>query len=94
MENDRLGDRIRSAAVIGTVISSVGLVFDIVGALLLWKYGLPAPINRGGVQHLILEQIDEVEAETTRKFDRNSRWGLGLLILGFALQFAGNIIPT
>lgn len=76
----------------GTTLSSGGLVLDIAGALALWKYGLPAPVNRGGVQHLILEQIDEVEAATARRFERRSRWGLVLLGLGFVLQFAGNLV--
>lgn len=29
-------------------INSIGLILDITGALLIWKYGLPESINKNG----------------------------------------------
>lgn len=81
-------------AVIGTAIASVGLVLDIFGAVLLYKYGLPAPVNRGGVGYFLLEQVDELEAEKARKFERYSRAGLALLVAGFVLQLVSNFVPA
>jgi hypothetical protein len=83
--------RLRSMAVIGTVLASFGLILDIVGAFLLYKYGLPARVNRGGVQPFILEQVDELEAQKALQFERNGRWGLALLIAGFGFQLVGNL---
>ena len=73
-------------------ISSIGLVLDIIGAILLWKYGLPEAINRGGEQFLTLEQSDENEAAKARRYDWYSKVALTLLIMGFALQLAGNYL--
>ena len=46
---------------ISNVVNSRGLVCDIVGALFIWRYGLPEAINRSGAIHLICEQSDEAE---------------------------------
>ncbi len=75
-----------------TIVNSIGLVFDIMGALLLWKYGLPEPISREGHVHLVLEQVDEDEKAKAKKYDRWSYGGLILLILGFGLQLVSNFL--
>jgi hypothetical protein len=56
-------------------IASVGLALDILGAVLLWKYGLPEHINRNGHQYWILEQVDEAEAEKAKRYDVYSKAG-------------------
>lgn len=71
-------------------INSLGLLMDIVGAVLLWKYGLPEALSREGHSCLILEQVDETEKAKAASYDRWSRAGLGLLIAGFALQLISN----
>jgi hypothetical protein len=72
------------------LVNSIGLVFDIVGAVLLWRYGLPEPISRTGAVHLILEQTDDTEKAKAKRYDRIARWGIALLIVGFALQLLSN----
>jgi len=67
---------------------------DILGALLLWKYGLPEPISRSGAIHLIAEESDDAEIAKAKQFDRRARVGIGLLVLGFALQLLSNFLPT
>ena len=73
-------------------LASSGLVFDIIGARLIFKYGIPPRIDAQGHQHLILEQIDEDEKAKAATYIKRSEVGIGLLILGFALQLAGNLI--
>ncbi len=71
-----------------------GLVCDIVGAVFLFLYGLPADVVRGG-KHLIAEDSDAIEQ--TKKFDRyqrRSRIGLTFLILGFVLQGIGTFLSA
>jgi hypothetical protein len=75
-----------------TWVNSVGLVLDICGAILLWKYGLPEAISREGHQYIVLGQKDKAEAEKAQTYDRWSKLGLGLLIFGFVLQFVSNLI--
>jgi hypothetical protein len=65
------------------VVNSIGLLADIAGAVLLWKYGLPEALSREGHSYLILEQTDEAEKAKAARYDWWSRIGLGLLIAGF-----------
>ncbi len=72
------------------VLNSSGLVLDICGAVLLFKYGLPAEISRTGATYIITEQSDEAEVKKARKYDRLGRLGLALLVGGFVLQLASD----
>ena len=74
------------------IISSVGLILDIVGALLIWKYGLPESINRKGMGFLVLESVDDEQILKAKRYDRLSKIGLSLLILGFSLQLLSNLV--
>ncbi len=73
------------------IISSVGLIFDIGGVLLLFKFGLSSEISE--VVNLIDEPTPEEQLEMYTKnkhIRRMARLGLLLLIfLGFLLQLIG-----
>lgn len=73
-------------------LNSLGLSFDIIAGLLLWKYGLPESINRKGMSFLALESTDKDEIKKAKKYDILSRIGVVLLILGFALQLISNYL--
>jgi len=77
---------------ISTQINSIGLVLDILGALLLIKYGIPPKVDREGHIHLITEQVDGAEIQKARSYDRWSTFAILLIILGFALQLLSNYI--
>lgn len=77
---------------ISNIINSIGLVSDIIGAVLIWRYGLPESISRTGAINLILEQADEIEAAKARRYDCIARCGLALLIGGFVLQLISNFL--
>jgi len=49
--------------VFGSIINSLGLILDIIGALLLLKYGIPNKIDPEGHNNLILEQEDTTEKQ-------------------------------
>jgi hypothetical protein len=74
----------------GEIASSIGLLLDIVGVILVFQYGLPDDISRGGHTYRIIEQTDEAEIAKGKHYDRMGRIGLILLIGGFALQLASN----
>ncbi len=42
-------------------LNSLGLVLDIFGVILLFKFGLPESISREGHDYLITEQVNEEE---------------------------------
>lgn len=72
------------------LINSTGLVFDIIGAVLIYRYGLPEPISRSGANHLILEQTNETEIAMAKRYDCFARCGILLLVVWFALQLVSN----
>lgn len=74
------------------VVNSIGLAMDIFGAILLWKYGLPAAINRDGLEVITVSQVNEAEVAKAKKYDRWSQLGVTLLIAGFIFQLISNFI--
>lgn len=75
-----------------TTINTIGLLFDIFGAILLWKFGLPQEISRSGSIYLALEQDNKEEKEKAVLYDKLGTLGIALLILGFIFQLISNFI--
>ena len=69
----------------------IGLILDITGAVLIFKYGLPEEISRNGNSYRISEQDDSYEKEKAKKYDKVSKLGFRLLILGFILQLISSL---
>ena len=74
----------------GYLITALGLCCDVVGAVLLFKFGLPEIVRTGGVQLISIETIDKAVLQKERCFDIWGKIGLAMLILGFI----GQLIPT
>jgi hypothetical protein len=74
------------------IVNSAGLLLGIAGSLLIWKFGLPADINRSGAVHRITEGIDESEVALGKKYDRWAKVGLLFLAIGFGLQLLSNFL--
>jgi hypothetical protein len=73
------------------IINNIGLGFDIIGVLILFKYGLPSRINTP--PKLLLEGgLTEKENEENKKIWRWAYSGLISLILGFIFQLISNFI--
>lgn len=76
-------------------VNSLGLAFDIyVGALLIWRYGLPEPLSREGNITIIADQTDSSEKQKAARYDCRSKLGVAALILGFALQMLSNFLRS
>ena len=77
-------------------LGTIGLLTDILGAILLFFYGLPnhIPINKTNEVPLrIIEKQLREDGQLNPEYSRyksRSRCGIVLLIIGFALQIAGN----
>ena len=66
------------------VVSTIGLTLDIVGVAIVFRYGLPEEMPEPAVP-----TWGGTPAETVRKkklYPTFSRIGLGLIVVGFALQ--------
>lgn len=68
-----------------------GLVLDIIGVIILFRFGLPADIRRGGIRSLDLGNPDPEEADKARRYDCWAWFGLTILIVGFLAQGAGSV---
>lgn len=78
------------------LISTIGLLFDIIGVLLLFKFGLPSKIiDSNQILSIQIRTKDEQEAEEKRVNRHNKKvtfWaycGLSLILLGFIFQLIG-----
>ncbi len=73
-------------------VTATGLTFDLVGALLLWRYGLPEAVSRDGSIRLICEQRDDAEAAKARRYDCLATVALCLITTGFGLQLLATFL--
>ena len=71
-------------------INTIGLIFDLIGVLLLFKYGLPSNVDKNGYIPLILEQEDEDEKKKWKTYNLWSKIGLGFISIGFIFQIISN----
>ena len=76
------------------IVSSIGLVLDIVGVVLVFKYGLQTDVREtGGTSVAYRGGKSDAEAKREyRHYSRLSRIGLGCLIVGFVLQLVSNFL--
>ena len=77
---------------LSTFVNSFGLILDIVGALLLIRFGIPPKIDREGHIHLILEQMDQDEIHKAKRYDCWSSFAILLMVVGFILQLISNFV--
>ncbi len=73
-------------------IQSVGLFADIIGAILLFRFGLPEIERTGGAQRLIRNQVDNDALAKEKRYDFWGRVGLLSLLVGFILQLIPNAV--
>lgn len=72
--------------------NALGLILNIIGVILLWKFGLPENINRDGLSLLALEGTDEKEKQKAKRYDKYSNFAILLIVLGFLLQLISNYL--
>ena len=75
-----------------SIINSTGLLLDIVGAILLLKFGIPNKVDPDGTTYRITSEIDNDEVEKAKLYQRWSNIAILLIVLGFLLQLISNFI--
>jgi hypothetical protein len=73
-------------------VNSLGLVADIIGALMLTKFGLSPDIDPQGRQSLLLEDEDQEQIAKGKVYKRWSRIAIWLIVLGFVIQLISDLI--
>jgi hypothetical protein len=71
-------------------ISSLGLVLDIIGAIIIFKYGLPERIDKKGRNYIHSDGEDKEAIKKAELYDSRSCLGIISLIFGFVLQIISN----
>lgn len=72
------------------MLSAIGLLLDIIGAALIFFYGVMPKVRSDGLDEIVLRGIDPLEKAKGQRYERVSRLGIALLVVGFTCQLAGN----
>jgi hypothetical protein len=71
------------------VLASFGLFLDLLGAVIVFYFGVPEVINRsGGI--IVTFGHDKNAENRAKKYERISRVGICFLITGFLIQIIAN----
>ena len=73
-----------------TFVNSFGLLWDIVGASLIYKFGFPVKFD--GHMYVDVEEKGEKGIKTPKKYVYLPKLGLLCLIIGFILQLLSNYL--
>jgi hypothetical protein len=70
----------------------IGLIFDIIGVLMLFQYGLPSKIEVGDIIIADESTDDEIKRDKeNRRIKKLAYIGLSFILLGFVFQLIGAI---
>ena len=67
-------------------LNLIGLSLNLIGVLILFRYGMPFHVPSGGAVHLILEKTDQAEIDLERRYKVYGYIGLFLLVAGTFFQ--------
>lgn len=70
-----------------TCLTQMGLILDILGGVIILRFGLPSKVDQGD-RRVTEREPDHIGNRRIKIF---ANVGLGLLILGFVFQFIGTI---
>lgn len=76
-------------------LTVVGLVLDIIGVIMVFKYGLPSRVKEEGSAFGGTETSDQEfkRKAYNRSIEIRAQVGLGFLLLGFVFQLLANFVP-
>jgi hypothetical protein len=75
-----------------TILNVGGLLMNLAGVILLFRYGMPYRVRTEGVSYLITEDIDKREVATEWRYDWLGKLGLFLIVAGTAAQILGALL--
>jgi hypothetical protein len=78
----------------GTLLNVAGPVLNLLGVVLLFRYGMPYRVRREGKTPVTLVIPGTGDEEQERLYDRMGWLGLSLIVVGTALQIAATLIES
>jgi hypothetical protein len=75
------------------VLNIVGLAFNLIGVLMLFRWGMPFRVQSRPPVLLLNEQIEPKELTLDHIYAICGWVGLGCLLVGFALQIIAQLLP-
>jgi hypothetical protein len=75
-------------------VNTLGLVFNLLGVFILFRYGMPFHIPTGGANTLLLEGTDQAAVALEHKYMLLGYVGLAFLVLGTVLQIIATWMPS
>jgi hypothetical protein len=70
-------------------LNIIGLVLNLVGVIILFRYGMPFHVPTGGAVHLVTEQVDAAEKALESKYGIFGYFGLLAIVVGTGMQIGG-----
>lgn len=74
------------------LLNIAGLCVGLIGAIMVFIFGVPKKIDTGGYVSLALEQKDVKEEKEIVRYKFWGNFGLALIIASFALQIVSQVV--
>jgi hypothetical protein len=71
------------------IFTVAGLLLNLIGVLLLFRYGMPYRVRTGGADYIQTRQTDQEAIKAERRYNIWGNIGLAFLILGTIAQIMG-----
>jgi len=79
---------------LGKAVNTLGLVLNLLGVVLLFRYGMPFHVPTGGTVTVAIDATDQAEVALERKYMCLGYVGLAFLVLGTLSQLVATWIPS
>jgi hypothetical protein len=74
-------------------LNIVALLLGFLGSMLVWRYGVPPDVNRGGLYELGIGNDDAMN-KRVKRYQRSNKAGFLMLAAAFAIQLVVLFLPT
>ncbi len=75
------------------IINIIGLSLGVIGALLIYIFGIPNVLDKNGA-NLIGDYGNKESKKKAKKYLFSSKIGITLLLMSFLLQLISNFLPN
>ena len=73
---------------LASALSTAGLILTLAGVVVLFRYGMPYRVRRGGDSYLLLDAKDQQDIRQERIYDALGWCGLAAIVVGTGVQIA------